>query len=96
MNNESSQTQCDSCGGSVPPYDGVYLSGEHATGFLCSKCYNESFSDASGLNFDHLSFHPIALADKDEENHTFHFRTHLYGENVFIEALEIKDGVPRG
>jgi hypothetical protein len=58
MNNDSTQKQCDSCGTAVPTYDGVYLSDELTNRFLCSKCYNESVSEAFGLNFDHLSFHP--------------------------------------
>ncbi len=96
MNNDSTQKRCDSCGTKVPTYDGVYLSGEHTNRYICSKCYNESVSEAIGLNFEHLSFHPITLADKDNENHTFHFQTRLFGENVLIQALEIQDCSPKG
>jgi hypothetical protein len=96
MNNDSTQKQCDNCGTAVPTYDGVYLSNEHTHRFLCSICYNESISEAIGLDFDHLSFHPITLADRDDENHTFHFQTRLFGDNVLIQALEIRDGEPRG
>jgi hypothetical protein len=96
MNYDSTKKQCDSCGTKVATYDGVYLSYEHANRFICSKCYNESVSEAIGLNFEHLSFHPITMADKDDDNHTFHFRTRLVGDNVLIQALEIKDSEPKG
>lgn len=88
--------QCDICQTLVPTYDGVYLTNKDKTRFLCSKCYNESIAESIGLNFNHLSFHPITLADKDDENHTFHFQTQLFGDKVIIEALEIKDEEPRG
>ena len=96
MNNNSTQIQCNSCGTAVQTYDGVYLSDEHTNRFLCSKCYNKTVSEIMGLNFDHLSFHPITLADKENENHTFHFQTRLIGDNVLIQALEIKDGEHKG
>jgi hypothetical protein len=96
MNDDSAQMQCDSCGAEVPTYEGVYLSDESTNRFLCSRCYNKSVSEAMGLNFDHLSFHPITLADKEDENHTFHFQTRLFGDRVLIRALEIKDGEPKG
>jgi len=96
MNSDSTQRHCDSCGIAVPIYDGVYLSDEHANRFLCSKCYNESISESIGMNFDHLSFHPITVADTNDENHIFHFQTRLFGDNVLIQALEIKDAEPKG
>lgn len=96
MNIDATQKQCDSCRTIVPTYDGVYLSSENTTRFLCSKCYNESISESIGLNFNHLSFHPITLADKNDENHTFDFQTRLFGDKVLIQALEIRDGEPRG
>ncbi len=77
MNSNSTQKQCDACGTSMSTYDGVYLSNGDTSRFLCSRCYNESISEAIGLDFDHLSFEPIILVDKDDENHTFHFQTHL-------------------
>jgi len=96
MNNDSTQKQCDSCGTAVPTYDGVYLTDELTNRFLCSKCYNESVSEAFGLNFDHLSFHPVTFSDKDGANHTFHFQTRLFGDNVLIQAREIEEGKPKG
>jgi hypothetical protein len=96
MNNDSTKEQCCDCKTEASTYDGVYLSSGSTTRFLCSRCYNVSISGAMGLNFDHLSFHPITMADRDGDGHTFHFQTHLYGGKVNIRALEIKKDVPNG
>jgi hypothetical protein len=64
--------------------DGVYLSNGDTSRLLCSRCYNESISEAIGLDFD------------DDENHTFHFQTRLFGDKVHIQALEIRDSDPKG
>ena len=96
MNNDFKQQQCNACGSAVATYDGVYISNGDNSRFLCSKCYNESISNSAGLNFDHLSFHPIILADRDGADHTFHFQTRLFGDKVNIQALEIKKDEPRG
>lgn len=96
MNSNYRKTRCSDCGTEVSTYDGVYLSTGDASRFLCSKCYNESISEAIGLNFDHLSFHPIILTDRDGADHTFHFQTRLFGDKVNIQALEIKAGGPKG
>lgn len=96
MNSNDRKKRCSDCGTEVSTYDGVYLSTGDTSRFLCSKCYNESISEATGLNFDHLSFNPIVLTDSDGVNHTFHFQTHLFGDKVKIQALEIKEGDPKG
>lgn len=96
MNDDLEKIRCNSCGIDVPGYDGVHFSHKGATRFLCSKCYNEAVSEMTGLDFDHLSFHPITLTDKGNEVHTFHFQTHLFGDHVSIRAVEIRDGEPRG
>ena len=96
MNSNSRQKPCDTCGSVVSTYDGVYFSEGDTSRFLCNRCYNESISGAIGLDFEHLSFHPIILADKDDENHTFRFQTRLFGDKVHIQALEIRDNAPKG
>ena len=77
-------------------YNGVHISSKNVSRFICSKCYNESVSEEMGLNFEHLSFHPLTLADKDGEDHSFHFRPLLHGDHLLIEAFEIKDSEPKG
>jgi hypothetical protein len=96
MNSNLRKKQCSDCGVEVSTYDGVYLSTGDTSRFLCSRCYNESISEAIGLNFDHMSFHPIVLTDRDGADHTFHFQTSLFGDKVNIQALEIKKDEPKG
>jgi len=96
MTNDAEKTRCNSCGTDVPIYDGISLSHDDTTRFLCSRCYNESVSETMGLEFDHLSFHPITLTDRSGEDHTFHFQTRLFEDNILIQTLEIQDGKPKG
>lgn len=96
MINDLRNETCSECGTEVSSYDGVYLSYGDKSRFLCSKCYNEYISKSIGLNFDHLSFHPIVMTDKDGQDHTFHFRTKLFGDKVNIQAFEIQEDEPEG
>ena len=96
MYSNPNQQQCEACGIAVVNYDGVNLSDGDTIRFLCSKCYNESIAETMGVDFEHLSFHPIILTDRSDEDHTFHFQTHLFGDKLQIRALEIQDSVPKG
>ena len=96
MNQETTTQQCTECRGEASCYDGVFITSGSTSHFLCSKCYNKAMAEAIGLDFDHLSFHPVVFADIDGENHTFHFLTRLFGDTVNIQALEIRDGEPKG
>ena len=89
-------TQCESCGSFVKSYDTINLSSKNKTRVLCSKCYNETVSEYQGLDFQHVTFDPVTIKDSDGVPHTFDFRTNLFGDKVFIEALEIKEGKPSG
>jgi hypothetical protein len=88
--------QCSGCKKEVSSYDGVNITTGSNSRFLCSRCYNESISKEFGLDFDHISFQPMTLTDKDGVDYTFHFQTRLFGDNVNIQALEIKKGEPKG
>lgn len=96
MNSNPIQSLCDTCGTEVSSYSGVYFTKGNTRRFLCIRCYNESVSEAMGFDFEHLTFHPIVLADKDGENHTFHFQTRLLGYKVYIQAMEIRNNAPKG
>jgi hypothetical protein len=96
MSSDSTQNPCDTCGTEISTYDGIYFSEGNTRRFLCTRCYNEAISEAFGLDFEHLSFDPIILADKDGENHTFHFQTRLFGDKVHIQALERRDNATKG
>jgi len=96
MKGNARQNQCDACGAATPAYEGVNFSQGETSRFLCSRCFNEAVAKDSRVDFHHLSFHPITLADRDDKIHTFHFQTHLFGDKVTIQALGIQDDEPEG
>jgi len=64
---------------------------------LCSRCFNAELAKLGGLNkFEHVQFEPVTLTDTRGETHEFHFRTHLFGTGVCLEAFELRDGYPAG
>ncbi|MEK6654190.1 MAG: hypothetical protein AABY92_03445, partial [Thermodesulfobacteriota bacterium] len=63
MKGNDRQNQCDACGAATPAYEGVNFSQGETRRFLCSRCFNEAVAKDSGVDFHHLSFHPITLAD---------------------------------
>jgi hypothetical protein len=73
--------------------------GSIETGYrrLCGKCFNQQMARLSGLSgFEHVNFTPVGLADCTGELHKFHFRTHLFGPGVGLDAFELSDGQPAG
>jgi hypothetical protein len=84
MSNET----CSACATTVPSYDGVFLSAEEGTRFLCSKCYNETIAEYLGLDYEHVAFEPVTLEDRDGIPHTFQFRTRVFSDQLLLEALE--------
>jgi hypothetical protein len=90
----------------VSTYDGVYpvnigksrllYLNTDKSPFLCLRCYNKSIAEVIGLDFDHVSFDPITLVDKEGKNHTFRFQTRLFGFDVHIQAREFRNDVPKG
>lgn len=92
------QVRCDGCGQSTPGYDTVhYGSIERGYRQLCSRCFNTEIAKAAGLEgFEHANFEPVGLTDSRGELHEFHFRTHLLGPSVSVDAFELRDGEPAG
>jgi hypothetical protein len=41
-----------------------------------------------GLDYAHVDFDPLTLQDLDGVSHTFQFRTHIFGNQLSLEALE--------
>ena len=94
----SQQMCCDGCRQSAPSYDIVnYGSIERGYRRLCGQCFNTEVAKAAGLEgFEHAKFEPVGLADCAGEVHEFHFRTHLFGPGVALDAFELRDGSPAG
>jgi hypothetical protein len=89
---------CESCGLPAPPYDIVnYGSTEGGYRKLCGRCFNADVAKRAGVEgFEYLRFEPIVMTDASGKAHDFHFRTHLFGSGVAIDALELRDGNPIG
>ena len=89
---------CVACHESVPSFEIVSV-GSIDKGYrdLCSRCFNTEMAHLGGLNgFEHLDFKPVTLTDGAGEEHEFHFRTHLFGTGVALDAFEIRGGHPAG
>jgi hypothetical protein len=94
----SQQIRCDGCRESAPSYDIVnYGSIERGYRRLCGRCFNTEVAKVAGLEgFEHAKFVPVGLADCGGAVHEFHFRTHLFGPGVALDAFELRDGSPAG
>ena len=92
------QIRCDGCSQITPSYDIVhYGSMEQGYRHLCSRCFNTEVAQLAGLEgFEHANFEPVGLTDCRGELHEFHFRTHLLGPGVSLDAFELRNGEPAG
>ena len=95
---QEQQTRCAGCSQVVPSYDIVNVgSVEQGYRALCGKCFNTEMAKLDGWDrFEHVTFEPVRLADCVGETHEFHFRTHLFGTGVALDAFELRDGHPAG
>jgi hypothetical protein len=89
--------QCDSCCETVPGFDTIRY-GSMETGYrdLCSRCFNQEVAKLGGLNFEHVAFEPVEMRDAVGGLHRFHFRVHHLGDQMSLEAFELKEGAPGG
>jgi hypothetical protein len=90
----SPDVRCNSCARITPSYDIVnYGSLESGYRQLCSQCFNKEVANEFGLTgFENVRFDPVGLVDSAGELHEFHFRTHLFGTGVALNAFELRDG----
>jgi hypothetical protein len=63
---------------------------------LCSRCFNEEVACAGALDFQHVRFVPVDTTDTVGTLHRFHFRLHLFGDHVALDAFELRKGDPGG
>ena len=89
---------CEGCSTLTPRFDSVhYGTSDGRPRRLCSKCFNAEVAARSGLeDFENIQFKPMGLTDRQGQEHEFHFRTHLLGGIVSLEAFELRDGDPAG
>jgi hypothetical protein len=102
MQNEDEHGQstirCEACGTATPAYD-IVSCGSIEDGYreLCNRCFNAEAASLQGLeDFETPRFDPVAMTDCAGIVHEFHFRTHLLGSMVAVEAFELEDGAPAG
>jgi len=88
---------CHTCRAPIVGYDSVHC-GSMETGYrdLCSRCFNEEVAAHGDVEFQHVNFQPIEMADAAGKSHRFHFRLHHLGDRVSLEAFELKGGAPSG
>lgn len=91
-----SREKCTVCKSSVPYHEGVFLTIEGKSRFHCNRCYNRRLSEVAEMQFDHPDFQPVTLKDVDGKPHEFHFTTRLLPHGIYMEALEIQEGIPEG
>lgn len=85
-------TTCDGCGMSLAPFGSVHLGSiEKGYRHLCLRCYNAVVAEQSGIDFEHIEFQPVTLADADGVEHEFRFSVRLLGAGIALGAHEIKD-----
>jgi hypothetical protein len=92
------QIRCEGCGQLTASHDIVNF-GSTDRGYkqLCSRCFNSEVASLGGLDkFEHVAFEPAVLTDSTGNSHEFHFRTHLYGHVVALDAFELRGGSPAG
>jgi hypothetical protein len=90
--------RCQACGTAVPSYEIVnFGSADQSYRQLCSQCFNAEVARTHGLDdFENFRLDQIVLRDYAGKAHEFHFRTHLLGTMVSLEAFEVKRGAPSG
>jgi hypothetical protein len=95
---EKQEACCVGCGQRTPDYDTIQLgSPELGYRLLCSQCFNKEMAELDGNDkFEHIKINPVPLVDCDGGIHQFHFRTHLFGPGVALDAFELQDGEPAG
>ncbi len=79
--------RCSACGATIVSHDGVHVGTMEESRLLCSRCYNESVAEYLGLNYEHIAFDPVTLEGPEGVPHTFEFRSHIFGENLSLDAL---------
>lgn len=92
------EIRCSACGQITPRY-AIVNCGSVEKGYrqLCSRCFNAEVVQLDGLDkFEHLNFKPVRLVDCTGQPHDFHFRTHLFGTGVALDAFELRNGDPAG
>jgi len=94
---QSAPQTCDSCREPIPVCGGVsYGSIELGYRELCNRCFNEEIARRGDLDFQHVEFQPLEMLDAGGQRHEFHFRVRLLGDQVALDAFELRGDGPGG
>ncbi|MES9881077.1 MAG: hypothetical protein ABW185_09370 [Sedimenticola sp.] len=91
IHNPKMSGHCSACGITVVSRDGVHVGNMGKSKLLCSRCYNESIAEYLDLDYKHIAFDPVTLEDQEGVSHTFQFRTHLFSDELSLDAFEVKE-----
>jgi hypothetical protein len=90
-------TRCHTCARAIAGFESVhYGSMEGGYRDLCNRCFSEEVAAAGDVDFSHVQFEPLELADAAGTVHRFHFEVRLLGDRVSLEAFELVNGDPSG
>ena len=89
-------TLCENCHTPTPDHELVHYGSMDTFRMLCLRCFNQAMAQRCGVEFEHVKFEPIAMADRAGNPHEFHFATRLLGDITSVEAFELIDGSPGG
>ena len=92
-----SDRMCHGCGARVPDYNLIHY-GSIEAGYrdLCSRCFNAEVARRGDLDFEHVEFQPIDMADAGGVSHRFHFLLRLLGDRIALDAFELEESRPGG
>ncbi|CAK0770370.1 DUF4178 domain-containing protein [Gammaproteobacteria bacterium] len=87
-------SNCSACGILVGSHEGVHVGNmDDGYRFMCSRCHNMSVAEYLGLGYEHIAFEPVTLEDALGRPHTFKFRTHIFSDQLSMDAIEdVEDG----
>ncbi len=89
--------RCHTCGRAIAGFESVhYGSIEGGYRDLCNRCFNHEVAAAGEIDFSHVQFEPLEMADAARITHRFHFEVRLLGDRVALEAFELVEGAPGG
>ena len=89
---------CDACGTPIAGYEAIHYGSEHQPyRDLCYPCFNAMVAEKFGLtNFDNPRLAPLDLTDARGKSHHFILQVHLFMPGVAVDAVEIREGEPKG
>lgn len=89
--------RCHACARAIAGFESVqYGSSEGGYRDLCNRCFNQEVAAAGGIDFSHVQFTPLDMADAAGNTHRFHFEVRLLGDKASLEAFELVDGARAG